>query len=71
MNAFLDPQEVSNELDAIRMKLFALLEDEDHQHYFQDGGDGSNLRDGLTGIFDDLTRAISSTGKQPLGVCER
>jgi hypothetical protein len=69
MKAHLDPQEVANELDAIRMKLFALIEDEDHQTYFQDGRDGSNLRDGLTGIFDGMTKMIAETGKQPQGCC--
>lgn len=69
MKVHLDPQEVCNELDAIRMKLFALIEDEDHQHYFQDGKDGSNLRDGLTEIFDDMTKMIAETGKTPNGCC--
>lgn len=70
MKVHLDPQEVCNELDAVRTKLFALIEDEDHQGYFQDGKDGSNLRDGLTGIFDDMTRMIAETGKSPKGCCD-
>lgn len=71
MKVTLDPQEVANELDAIRMKLFALLEDEDHQGYFQDGKDGSSLMDGLTGVFDDMTKMIAETGRTPQGCCER
>lgn len=69
MKVHLDPQEVSNELDAIRMKLFALIEDEDHQAYFQDGKDGSSLLEGLTGIFDDMNRMIGETGRSPKGCC--
>lgn len=69
MKAYLDPQEVSNELDAIRMKLYVLIEDEDHQGYFQDGKDGSSLCEGLTGVFDDMTKMIAETGKSPKGCC--
>lgn len=69
MKPHLDPQDVANELDAIRMKLFALIEDEDHQPYFQDGKDGSSLLEGLSGVFDDMTKMIAETGCQPQGCC--
>lgn len=69
MKAQLDSQEVADTIDAMRMKLHALIEDEDHQPYFQDGKDGSSLLEGLTGIFDDMTKAVAETGCTPKGCC--
>lgn len=69
MRGMIPAKEVVNQLGQLQMKLHAVIEDEDYQVFFQDGKDGSSLRDQLTGLFDDITSEIKSIGLEPKGCC--
>ncbi len=62
-------QEMANKLGEWQMTLLSVIEDDDHQPYFQDGQNGSNLIEALTGLNEDITKAIGVSGKEPKGCC--
>lgn len=62
-------QEMANKLGEWQVTLLSVIEDEDHQPYFQDGKNGSNLLEALTGLHDGITESIGASGKEPKGCC--